>query len=173
MIGNNNWRNTALACKCRVEDIFLLLRKSLMVWVALTICLMLLSSCTASPTTGESPTPDKSSVPADMVEVVYFHRAQRCSSCIYAETGTRYTMETYFKDELASGKLIFKVVDVEAKENDTIVKKYGAFTSSLFINTIRNSSDQIEEVKEIWLVLGKDEAFIEVVKSKIERSLKE
>ena len=65
------------------------------------------------------------------------------------------------------------MLNVEAKENTTIVKKYGAFTSSLFINTIRNSSEQIEEVKEIWLVLGKDEAFIEVVKSKIERSLKE
>ena len=115
-----------------------------------------------------------SSGPADKVEVVYFHRAQRCNSCIYAEGGTRYTLETYFEDELASGKLTFKTLSVEDKKNNaTIIKKYGAFTSSLFTNTIRDGTDHIEEVTDIWFILGNDEAFIEVVKSKIGISLKE
>lgn len=117
-------------------------------------------------------TSDTSSVPADRVEVVYFHRAQRCYSCIYAETGIHYTVETYFADELASGKVTFEVFNVEDDENATIVKKYGAFTSSLFINTIREGTDHIEEVTDIWFVLGNNEAFVEVVKSKIEKSLK-
>jgi len=116
-------------------------------------------------------TSDIPSVPADRVEVVYFHRPQRCSSCIYAETGTRYTVETYFADELASGKVIFKAVNIGDKENDTIIEKYGAFTSSLFINIIRDGTDHIEEVTEIWFVLGDDQAFIEVVRGKIEKSL--
>jgi len=112
-----------------------------------------------------------SSVPADRVKVIYFHRAQRCYSCIYAETGIRYTIETYFADELASGKVTFKVLNVEDDENATIVKKYGAFTSSLFINTIRDGTDHIEAVAEIWFVLGNDEALVEVVKDKIDKSL--
>lgn len=115
---------------------------------------------------------DTSSVPADRVEVVYFHRAQRCTGCLYAEAGTRYTVETYFKNELDSGKVTFELFNVEDKENAPIVKKYGAFTSSLFINTVRGGTDHIEEVTDIWLVLGNDEAFVEVVKSNIERSLK-
>ncbi|GAI81193.1 unnamed protein product, partial [marine sediment metagenome] len=114
---------------------------------------------------------DTSSIPANRVEVVYFHRAQRCSACIYAETGIRYTIETYFKDELTSGKLTFKTFNVEDKENATIVKKYGAFTSSLFINTIRDGTDYVEEVTDIWFVLGDDEAFVEEVRSEIEKSL--
>jgi len=125
-----------------------------------------------SPAPESSPTPDMPSVTADRVEVVYFHRAQRCYSCHYAETGSRYTVETYFRDELASDKIIFKVVNVEDKRNALIVKKYGAFTSSLFINTIRGGTDHIEEVKEIWFVLGKDKAFVEVVRNKIGESLK-
>ncbi len=128
----------------------------------------MLCAC-GSPAPEVPPTSDTSSLPADMVEVVYFHRTPRCYSCIYAETGTRYTVETYFKDELASGKVIFKAVNI--KENATIVKKYGAFTSSLFINTVRDGTDHIEEVKDIWFVLGNDEAFVKVVKSKIEESL--
>ncbi len=120
----------------------------------------------------ERPTSDVSSGPADRVEVVYFHRTQRCYNCFYAEEGTRYTIETYFADELASGKLTFEVVNVQDEENAAIVKKYGAFTSSLFINTIRDGTDHIEQVSEIWFVLGNDEAFVEVVRSKIEKSLK-
>ena len=131
----------------------------------------MLCAC-GSPAPEVPSTSDTSSTPADKVEVVYFHRAQRCYSCIYAEAGTRYTLETYFEDELASGKVTFETFDVGDKENATIVKKYGAFTSSLFINTIRDGTDHIEEVTDIWLVLDNDEAFIKVVRSKIERSLK-
>jgi len=118
-------------------------------------------------------TSDTSSVPADRTKVVYFYRTQRCYSCIYAEEGTRYTVETYFEDELDNDKVTFEVLNVEGEENATIVKKYGAFTSSLFINTIRDGTDHIEEVTDIWFILGNDEAFIEVVKSKIGISLKE
>ncbi|GAI16713.1 unnamed protein product [marine sediment metagenome] len=110
---------------------------------------------------------------ADRVEVVYFHRRQRCGGCIYAEDGIRYTVETYFKDELASSKVTFEVFNVEDKENATVVDKYGAFTSSLFINTIKDGTDHIEEVKEIWFLLGNDEAFVKAVKSEIEKSLSE
>jgi len=113
------------------------------------------------------------SAPADRVEVVYFYRTPQCYSCIYAETGTRYTVETYFKDELANGKVTFETFNVEDKENAPIIKKYGAFTSSLFINTVRGGSDHIEAVMDIWFVLGDDEAFIKMEKDKIEGSLKE
>ena len=132
----------------------------------------MLCAC-GSPAPEVPPTSDTSSAPADRVEVIYFHRAQRCYSCIYAEEGTRYTVETYFADELASGKVTFEVFNVEDKENATIVKKYGAFTSSLFINTIRDGADHIEEVTDIWFALGKDEAFVNAVRDKIERSLEE
>ena len=110
-------------------------------------------------------------ITANVVEVIYFHRTQRCNSCTYAENGTRYTLETYFKEELASDRISFKSINVEDKKNTVIVKKYGAFTSSLFINTIKDGTDHIVEVKEIWFVLGKDKAFVELIKGEIEESL--
>ena len=121
----------------------------------------------------EHPTSDVPSGPADRVEVIYFHRTQRCSTCLYAEAGIRYTVETYFTDELASGKVTFEVINVQDKENATVVEKYGASYLTLFINTVRDGTDHIEEVTDIWLLLGNDEAFVGVVKSKIEISLSE
>jgi hypothetical protein len=35
---------------------------------------------------------------------------------------------------------------------------------------VTDGTDHIEEVTDIWLVIGNDEAFIEIVKSKIENS---
>ena len=109
--------------------------------------------------------------PADKVEVVYFYRPQRCHGCVYAEDTTRYTLETYFADDLASGKITFATFNLGAEENAAIVEKYEAYTSSLFINTIIDGTEHIEEIQEIWFVLDDDEAFVEVVRSKIEQSL--
>ena len=158
------------------------------IWGSLSLIALvtgMLCAC-GSPAPEVPPSSDTSSVPtdsaeevpvtsaaADRIDVVYFHRTQRCYSCIYAETGIHYTVETYFEDELASGKLVFKVVNVGDRENAAMAEKYGAYTSSLFINTVRSGSDYTEEVTDIWLVLGNDEEFVEVVKSKIEESLKQ
>ncbi len=119
----------------------------------------------------EQPNSNNSSGPADRVDVVYFHRTQQCYRCRYAEEETRYTLETYFKDELASGKVIFQSINVQDEAKTDIVNKYGAYTSSLFINTIKDGSDHIEQVTDIWFVIGDDEAFVEVVKSEVEKSL--
>jgi hypothetical protein len=122
-----------------------------------------------SPTT--PPASNNSSGLADRVDVVYFHRTVRCYSCQYAEAGTNYTVETYFADEMASSKLTFQSVDVQDSKNAAIVEKYDAYTSSLFINTIKDGTDHIEQVTDIWLVIGNDEAFVEIVKSEVEKSL--
>jgi len=75
---------------------------------------------------------------------------------------------------LTSGKLTFEVVNVQDGENAAVVEKYGAFTSSLFVNTIRDGTEHIDDVTDdIWLLLGNDEEFVEEVKSKIEISLGE
>ncbi len=115
---------------------------------------------------------NNSSGPADRVEVVYFHRTQRCPTCIYAEEGTRYTLETYFADELDSGRVTFQSINVEDEENADIVERYNNPSYlTLCINTVRDGTDHIEQVTDIWFVIGDDEAFVEIVKSKIEKSL--
>ncbi len=135
------------------------------------LALSLMAGCTP-PATPPPPPSDTPSGPADRVDVVYFHRTQRCHGCIYAEDGIRYTVETYFAPELANGKVTFEVINVEDEQNAAIVKKYRAYTSSLFINTVRDGTDHIQEVMDIWYHLDDDAAFVAVVKDKIEQSLR-
>jgi len=117
------------------------------------------------------PIPEPPVIKADRLELIYFHRAQRCVSCIYAEDGVRYTLQKYFAEELANNIISFDVYDLGEEANTALIEEYSAYTSSLFINVIRDGEDNIEEVNEIWLVVGDEEAFVETVKNRIEAEL--
>lgn len=143
-------------------------------WIACPIILVglavwLVLAYGSSPTT--PPASNNSSGPADRVDVVYFHRTQRCYSCRYMEDAARQTMETYFADELASGKVTFQVFNVEEEKNADIVEKYQSSYLSLYVNTVKDGADHIELVADLYPLIGNDEAFAETLKNKIEKSL--
>jgi hypothetical protein len=90
---------------------------------------------------------------------------------LYAENGIRYTLDNYFEDELASGKVSFETFNVEDKNNATIVRKYNAYTLSIFISTMIGETEYIEPVVDIWFYVGDDQAFVEAVESMVEARL--
>lgn len=108
------------------------------------------------------------------VDVVYFHRPQRCPTCLCFEERIVYVVNTYFQDELKSGKLTFGVYNIGDSENADIVKQYGAVSSQLFINTVKDGIDNITDIQKIWSwnCRTDKEGFDQQVKSIIEQSLK-
>ncbi|MGQ9546357.1 MAG: nitrophenyl compound nitroreductase subunit ArsF family protein [Dehalococcoidia bacterium] len=135
--------------------------------VALTTWLILAyGTSSATP-----PASGNSSGPADRVDVVYFHPTRRCYSCRWLEAGTNYTVNTYFVGELASGKLTFQVINIDDEANSDIVQKYRAFTSMLFINTVKDGIDHIEHATELYPLIYNEEAFVTAFKGKIEKCL--
>lgn len=105
------------------------------------------------------------------VEVVYFHRSNRCYSCTYAEDKVRYTLDTFYSDELADGELVFMAVNVQDDANSAIIDKYGAYTSSLYMNKVVNGVEHIEPVTGIWFLVGNDQEFVDLVRSEIAERL--
>ena len=67
----------------------------------------------------------------DVVEVLYFHGAQRCATCIAIEKNTQELIETAYAEPLESGKLVFRSVDI-AKE-EVLAEKYKVSWSSLIL----------------------------------------
>ena len=109
----------------------------------------------------------------DNVEVVYFHSTQRCKTCLYIEQRVVYVTETYFQDELDSGKIILRSLDLGEKDNSALISKYGAVSSQLYINTIVDGIDHIKHIEEVWFrdYLREDKVFDEMVQGYIERGL--
>jgi hypothetical protein len=149
-------------------------KRTRILWVACSVIVVGVAVWLALAYGGSPATPplsDNSTGPADRVDVIYFHRTQRCYSCTYMEDAARHTVETHFADELASGKVTFQVFNVEEEQNADIVEKYQASYLSLYIDTVKDGTDHIELVTDLYTLIGNDEAFVETLRSKIEKSL--
>ena len=81
--------------------------------------------------------------PVDKIEVIHFHGAYRCVSCVRVGEFALKTIQEKFSEEYASGKITFREINGELPENKAIVTKYQARGSSLFINSIRGDEDNI------------------------------
>ena len=125
-----------------------------------------------TPTVPSQPTETPS---VNRVDVVYFHLPQRCVTCLCFEEQVRFVIETYFQKEIRDGKLTLKILDLSDRNNAKIIQNFSAFGSQLFINTIKNNTDNIKDIKEIWdwHCANDRKGFDEKIKKLIEQSLKE
>lgn len=120
------------------------------------------------------PNPEPSpTLKENRIDVVYFHRTNRCNSCQYAESAIQTTLDIYYTEELNEGIITFQSVDVQNSGNSAIIEQYGAYTSQLFINTVMDNKDHIEHIEEIWSYIGDDAAFTLLVRNKINDALEE
>lgn len=67
----------------------------------------------------------------DVVEVLYFHGAQRCATCIAIERNAKELVESAYAESLKSGKLAFRSVDISKEE--ALAEKYEVSWSSLIL----------------------------------------
>ena len=67
----------------------------------------------------------------DVVEVLYFHGAQRCATCMAIEKHTKALIESAYAEPLKSGKLVFRSVDITQEE--ALAEKYEVSWSSLIL----------------------------------------
>jgi len=108
---------------------------------------------------------------ADRIDVVYFHRTERCDSCIWAGQMSRKTVESYFAAELASGKVTFREVDVQKPENRALALKFGASGSSLFLDYVSQGKDNIVEAQQTYPYVGNETRFTGLLRSMIAAGL--
>ncbi len=107
------------------------------------------------------------------IEVLDFHSTHRCMTCNAIEANARYTLDTYFSEEVKKGKITLQVVNVDLKENEAIAEKFEASGTSLFLNVIKNGKETKLDLTEFAFMNGNDqEAFSKELKAKIETELK-
>lgn len=109
---------------------------------------------------------------ADRIEVFLFHATQRCASCINIGKFAKQTIDNNFKEELNSGKIVFREINIDLPENYELAEKFQASGSALFVNTIRGGKDYIEQDLKVWRLVGDEGEFKSYFKEKIENILK-
>lgn len=110
---------------------------------------------------------------ANRVEVIDFHSTHRCMTCNAIEASTKYTLDTYFSEELKNKNITFQVVNVDDEENFKLAEKFEATGTALFLNVIVDGKETQIDLTEFAFMKGNDqEVFSVELKSKLEAELK-
>lgn len=107
------------------------------------------------------------------VEVIDFHSTHRCMTCNAIEASTKYTIDTYFSEELKNENITFQVVNVDDEENYKIAEKFEATGTALFLNVIVDGKETAIDLTEFAFMKGNDkEVFSKELKEIIDKELK-
>lgn len=110
---------------------------------------------------------------ANKIEVIDFHSTHRCMTCNAIESSTKYTLDTYFSEELKNESITFQVVNVDDEKNYKLAEKFEATGTALFLNVIVDGEETQIDLTEFAFMKGNDqEAFSNELKEKLESVLK-
>lgn len=134
---------------------------------------ILLISCSNS-TEKKTETASTDVKQADRIEVLYFHGAQRCVTCKAIEANTKALLDSLYSNEIASGKIVYKIIDISQKENEEVADKYEVTWSSLFVNRWKNGTEEVNNMTEFGFANAKNDpdSFKNGIKIKIDELLK-
>lgn len=112
--------------------------------------------------------------PVAKVIAYYFHGTFRCYSCTNMEKYSREAIDANFKDALASGKLEFKAVNVEARGNEHFVNDYRLYTKALILSFVKDGKEvKSKNLDKIWEYSRDKQKFINYVTAEISGFMKD
>lgn len=131
-----------------------------LVSAGLVLLLLFVSGCTSlTGPSASSGQPAINSLPFERVEVYHFHGNQQCPSCIAVGDLAEKTVNENFRDELASGRLVFAHVNYDLFENSALAKKYGVTGSSLWIGVYNATGFYKEQDIKVWYLIDDPDAY--------------
>lgn len=111
-------------------------------------------------------------VPA--LTIYYFHGHVRCTNCINFEHFTEELLKKDFAEDFKSGRIQWKVINVDLPENGHYVNEYKLFTKSLvLVRHPASGKNSFKNLTDIWKFAGDKAQFQAYVKSEIEKMLRE
>jgi thiol-disulfide isomerase/thioredoxin len=104
---------------------------------------------------------------ADKVQVFLFHATRRCSTCIAIGRLAGETVNERFQNELKSGQIEFREVNIDLPENKELAQKFQASGSALYLNAIKDGVDNIGQDTKVWSLVGNTEKFKDYLEGRI------
>jgi len=108
------------------------------------------------------------------VVAYYFHGNLRCRTCRTIEAYSEEAIRTEFADDLASGRLAWRVVNVEEPENKHFAKDFELVTKSLVLAEYEDGEvTRWENLNRVWQLVRDKERFLEYVRRSTREFLRE
>jgi thiol-disulfide isomerase/thioredoxin len=111
--------------------------------------------------------------PKNRVVVMYFHRTQRCPTCLKMGSYTEEAVKTGFAKEIQAGKVSFHYIDFQNEQNAAFTTAYNISGPTLIV--AKANGEKVAEFKnlqEMWTKVRDKDAFLEYVRTNIKDYLK-
>ena len=105
------------------------------------------------------------------IEIYHFHPTNQCSSCLAVGNYAEETVNTYYSEELKSGKIVFAHINAQLPENSELVTKYGVTGSSLWIGIYDGNGFHAEQNTNVWYKIGNKAEYMSYLKGVIDKRL--
>ena len=111
--------------------------------------------------------------PADRVVAMYFHRTQRCPTCLKMGSYSEEAVKKGLPKQVKAGSVEFHYIDFQNKKNAALTKAYKITGPALVVAKVKqNKVKEYKSLKEIWAKVGEKSKFIEYVRENVEAYMK-
>ncbi len=111
--------------------------------------------------------------PADRVVVMYFHRTQRCPTCLKMGGYSEEAVKNGFAQQIKNGAVEFHYIDFQDKKNKALTKGYNVSGPTLIVVRVADSkAAEIKNLKEMWTKVRNKEEFVAYVQNNVKDCLK-
>lgn len=102
--------------------------------------------------------------PQQKLVAYYFHRTQRCRTCLTMEAYAEDALRAGLADAFASGQLEWQAVNVEEPQHEHFVEEYGLSASALVMVWFENGErKKWKDLGRIWELVGEESKYKEYV----------
>lgn len=105
-------------------------------------------SCNTNARENAAAVAQKEVVVKNHVEVLYFHGKQRCATCMAIESNAKAALAEHFAEQMKSGDVVFRVIDISQKENEALAEKYEVTWSSLLVVKYKDGQETYENLTD-------------------------
>lgn len=111
--------------------------------------------------------------PSDRVIVMYFHRTERCPTCLKMGSYSEEAVKSGFAKQLEDGTVGFYYLDYQDKKNARFAKAYGVDSPTLIVGKVAdNKVVKFSKLKDIWTKVREKKAFLRYVQHAVTGYLK-
>ncbi|MBN2474098.1 MAG: hypothetical protein JXB62_05800 [Pirellulales bacterium] len=106
--------------------------------------------------------------PADRVVVMYFHRTQRCPTCLKMGSYSEEAVTKGFAEQVKDGTVEFHYIDFQNKKNAALTRGYKISGPALVVaKVVKNKVVRFTDLQEIWTKNRNKEVFLKYVRDHV------
>ena len=110
----------------------------------------------------------KATTPADRVVVMYFHRTQRCPTCLRMGSYSEEAVVNGFAKEIKDGTVEFHYIDFQDENNAVLTNGYKVGGPTLVVaQVVGNKVKEYKNLTEIWTKNRDKDAFLKYVRDNV------